>query len=78
MQMQTVNPRFLAASARYKMGTILGNAQALSDPNQWIPLTKGGKTIYVIPQNRHDDYSVGPSYRVVDDKGRDGRHGGQP
>ena len=69
MQMQTVNPRFLAASARYKMGTILGNAQALSDPNQWIPLTKGGKTIYVIPQNRHDDYSVGPSYRVVDDKG---------
>lgn len=69
MQMQTVNPRFLAASARYKMGTILGNAQALSEPNQWIPLTKGGKTIYVIPQNRHDDYSVGPSYRIVDDKG---------
>lgn len=69
MQMHAVNPRFLEASARYKMGTILGNAQALSNPNQWIPLTKGGKTIYVIPQNRHDDYSVGPSYRIVDDKG---------
>lgn len=64
-----VNPRFLAASARYKMGTILGNAEALADPKKWIALTKGGHTVYAIPQNRHDDYSVGPSYRVLDEKG---------
>lgn len=69
MQPRPVNHRFLAAAARYKMGTIAGNAQALADPKKWIPLTKGGHTVYAIPQNRHDDYSTGPSYRVLDEKG---------
>lgn len=72
MQTRTVNPNFLAAAARYKMGTIMGNAQALADPKQWIPLTKGGKTIWAVPQNRHDDYSAEPAYRIVDDGGKMG------
>lgn len=67
MKPRPVNPRFLAASARYKMGTIMGNAQAMADPKRWVPLTKDGHTVYAIPQNRHDDYSVAPSYRVLDE-----------
>lgn len=69
MQTRTVNPNFLAAAARYKMGTIMGNAQAMSDPKQWIPMQKGGHIVYAIPQNRHDDYSAAPSYRVLDERG---------
>lgn len=72
MRTRTVNPRFLAMAARYKMGTILDNADALADQNRWIPLTKGGKTIWVVPQNRHDDYTAGPAYRIVDDSGQMG------
>lgn len=67
MQIRTVNPNFLAAAARYKMGTIMGNAQAMADPKQWIPMQKGGHIVYAIPQNRHDDYSADPSYRVLDE-----------
>lgn len=69
MQTRTVNPNFLAAAARYKMGTIMGNAQAMSDPKHWIPMQKGGHIVYAIPQNRHDDYSAAPSYRVLDERG---------
>lgn len=69
MGLRNVNQRFLAMAARYKMGTILDNANALADPKRWIPLNKGGRTIWVVPQNRHDDYSAGPSYRIVDDSG---------
>lgn len=69
MQTRTVNPNFLAAAARYKMGTIMGNAQAMADPKQWIPMQKGGRMVYAIPQNRHDDYSAAPSYRVLDEHG---------
>lgn len=69
METQIVNPRYLAAAARYRMGTIMGNAQALADPKQWIPMQKGGHIAYVIPQNRHDDYSASPSYRVLDERG---------
>lgn len=69
MQTRAVNPNFLAAAARYKMGTIMGNAQAMADPKQWIPMQKGGHIVYAIPQNRHDDYSAAPSYRVLDESG---------
>lgn len=69
MQTRAVNPNFLAAAARYKMGTISGNAQAMADPKQWIPMQKGGHVVYAIPQNRHDDYSAAPSYRVLDERG---------
>lgn len=67
MQTRTVNPNFLAAAARYKMGTIMGNAQAMADPRQWIPMQKGGHIVYAIPQNRHDDYSADPSYRILNE-----------
>lgn len=69
MKTRAVNPNFLAAAARYKMGTIMGNAQAMADPKQWIPMQKGGRVVYAIPQNRHDDYSAAPSYRVLDEHG---------
>lgn len=69
MRTRAVNPDFLAAAARYKMGTIMGNAQAMADPRQWIPMRKGGHVVYAIPQNRHDDYSAAPSYRVLDEQG---------
>lgn len=70
MQTRIVNPRYLAAAARYRMGTIRSNADALADPKQWIPLTKGGHTIWAVPQNRHDDYSAAPAYRIVDEGGK--------
>ena len=70
MREHYVNPNFLAAAARYKMGTILGNAAALQDPAQWIPLEKDGRVVFAIPQNRHDDYSAAPSYRVFDETGK--------
>lgn len=69
MQTHVVNPNFLAASARYKMGTIMDNAEALQNPSRWIPLEKNGRVVYAIPQNRHDDYSAAPSYRVLDEAG---------
>lgn len=69
MQTHVVNPNFLAASARYKMGTIMDNAEALQNPSRWIPLEKNGHVVYAIPQNRHDDYSAAPSYRVLDETG---------
>ena len=68
MQTRTVNPNFLAAAARYKMATIMGNAQAMADPRIWIPMQKGGHIVWAIPQNRHDDYSADPSYRVLDER----------
>lgn len=70
MRTRIVNPRYLAAAARYRMGTIRSNADALADPKQWIPLTKGGHTIWAVPQNRHDDYSAAPAYRIVDEGGK--------
>lgn len=70
MREHYVNPNFLAAAARYKMGTILGNAAALQDTSQWIPLEKNGRVVFAIPQNRHDDYSAAPSYRVFDETGK--------
>lgn len=70
MREHYVNPNFLAAAARYKMGTILGNAAALQDPAQWIPMEKDGRVVFAIPQNRHDDYSAAPSYRVFDETGK--------
>ena len=67
MQTHAVNPNFLASAARYKMSTIMDNAAAMQDPSRWIPLEKNGRIIYAIPQNRHDDYSAAPSYRVLDE-----------
>lgn len=67
MQAHAVNPNFLASAARYKMSTIMDNAAALQDPSRWIPLEKNGHVVYAIPQNRHDDYSAAPSYRVLDE-----------
>jgi hypothetical protein len=65
----TVNPAFLAEAARYRLGTIIGNAETLSDESQWIEMQDGnGNTIYAIPQNRHDDYSAGTSYMILDEK----------
>lgn len=72
MQQKVVNPRFLAAAARYRMGTITGNADAMADPSKWIPMQKEGHTVWAVPQNRHDDYSAGPAYRIVDDSGKMG------
>lgn len=72
MQTRVINPRFLSASSRYKMGTILGNADAMSDPKQWIPMEKDGRTVWAVPQSRHDDYSAAPAYRIVDDGGKMG------
>lgn len=72
MQQKVVNPRFLAAAARYRMGTIMGNADAMADPSKWIPMQKEGHTVWAVPQNRHDDYSAGPAYRIVDDSGKMG------
>ena len=74
MREKIVNPAFLAQAARYRMGTIIGNANALGDESQWIPLRdRDGNTIYAIPQNRHDDYSAGVSYMILDEKnGRSG------
>lgn len=72
MEMQYVNPDFLAAAARYQLGTIADNAAALGDPNRYITLTKNGHTIRVVPQNRHDDYSGGVNWMVLDDKGEMG------
>lgn len=69
METQVVNPRYLAAAARYRMGTIQGNAKALEDTKHWIPMSKGGKVVYAIPQNRHDDYAAAPSYRILDEHG---------
>ncbi|GAB7507482.1 hypothetical protein Bwad005_00930 [Bilophila wadsworthia] len=68
MEMQYVNPDFLAAASRYQLGTIADNAAALGDPNRYITLTKNGHTIHVVPQNRHDDYSGGVNWMVLDDK----------
>lgn len=70
MQAHYVNPNFLASAARSRMGTILGNAAALQDMAQWIPLEKNGRVVFAIPQNRHDDYSAAPSYRVFDEAGK--------
>lgn len=70
MQAHYVNPNFLASAARSRMGTILGNAAALQDPSLWIPLEKNGRVVFAIPQNRHDDYSAAPSYRVFDEAGK--------
>lgn len=36
----------------------------------WIPLEKNGRVVFAIPQNRHDDYSAAPSYRVFDEAGK--------
>ena len=72
MEMQYVNPDFLAAAARYNLATIADNAAALGDPNRQITLTKNGHTIHVVPQNRHDDYSAAPAYLVLDDSGKMG------
>lgn len=67
MQARPVNQRYLASAARYQMGTILGNAQNMANPQSWIPLQKGNKVVYAIPQNRHDNYEVGPSFRVLEE-----------
>ena len=72
MQAMITNPRFLAAAARYRMGTIQGNAETMADPNKWIPMQKGNHLVWAVPQNRHDDYSAAPSYRIVDDSGKMG------
>ena len=67
MRTHAVNPNFLASAARYKMSTIMDNAAAMQDSSRWIPLEKNGRVVYAIPQNRHDDYSAAPSYRVLDE-----------
>lgn len=67
MQARPVNQRYLASAARYQMGTILGNAQNMANPQSWIPLQKGNKVVYAIPQNRHDNYAVGPSFRILEE-----------
>lgn len=67
MQTHTVNPYFLASAARYRMATIMGNAEALANPKSWIPMVKDGKVVYAIPQNSHTDYSSGPAFRVLDE-----------
>lgn len=72
MEMHYVNPDFLAAAARYQLGTIADNAAALGDPNRYLTFTKNGHTIHVVPQNRHDDYSAAPAYLVLDDSGNMG------
>lgn len=72
MQTMLTNPRFLAAAARYRMATIQGNAEAMADLNKYIPMQKGNHLVWAIPQNRHDDYSAAPSYRIVDESGKMG------
>ena len=72
MEMQYVNPDFLAAAARYQLGTIADNAAALGDSNRYISLTKNGHTIHVVPQNRHDDYSGWVNWMVLDESGKMG------
>jgi hypothetical protein len=69
MQVKIVNPAFLAQAAQYRLGTIMGNAEAMSDESQWIALRNSeGHTLYAIPQNRHDDYNAGVSYMVLDEE----------
>jgi hypothetical protein len=73
-QIKIFNPAFLAQAAQYRMGTSLGNAEALADESQWLELRDNdGNTLYAIPQNRHDDYSAGVSYMILDEQnGRSG------
>jgi hypothetical protein len=66
MQKRIANPRYLAAAARYKMGTILGNAGNMADSNKWLHVSRDGKSMYAVPQNRHDDYSGGPNWLILD------------
>ena len=68
MKTRYVSPRYNAAVGRFKMGTVQGNAENMANPAKWIPLTNSaGHTVYAIPQNRHDDYSAGPSFRILDE-----------
>ena len=72
MKPHPVNTRLLAMMARYRMGTAKKNAENLMDPSKYITLTKNGHTIRVVPQNRHDDYSGGVNWMVLDDSGKMG------
>lgn len=69
------NPNFLAAAARYRMGTIMGNAEAMANPGKWIPMEKNGHVVYAIPQNSHTDYSAEPAALIHDPKGGASRFG---
>lgn len=72
MKPHPVNTRLLSMMARYRMGTAKKNAENLQDPSKWLTLTKNGHTIRVVPQNRHDDYSGGVNWMVLDDSGKVG------
>ena len=72
MKPHPVNTRLLSMMARYRMGTAKKNAENLMDPSKYITLTKNGHTIRVVPQNRHDDYSGGVNWMVLDDSGKMG------
>lgn len=72
MKPHPVNTRLLSMMARYRMGTAKKNAENLQDPSKWLTLTKNGHTIRVVPQNRHDDYSGGVNWMVLDDSGKMG------
>ena len=69
------NPNFMAAAARYRMGTIMGNAEAMANPGKWIPMEKNGHVVYAIPQNSHTDYSAEPAALIHDPKGGASRFG---
>lgn len=69
------NPNFLAAAARYRMGTIMGNAEAMANPGKWIPMEKNGHVVYAIPQNSHTDYGAEPAALIHDPKGGASRFG---
>ena len=72
MKPHPVNTRLLSMMARYRMGTAKKNAENLMDPSKHITLTKNGHTIHVVPQNRHDDYSGGVNWMVLDESGKMG------
>lgn len=72
MKPHPVNTRLLSMMARYRMGTAKKNAENLQDPSKWLTLAKSGHTIRVVPQNRHDDYSGGVNWMVLDDSGNMG------
>lgn len=72
MKPHPVNTRLLSMMARYRMGTAKKNAENLMDSSKYITLTKNGHTIHVVPQNRHDDYSGGVNWMVLDDSGKMG------
>lgn len=72
MKIHPVNTRLLSMMTRYRMGTAKKNAENLMDPSKYITLAKNGHTIHAVPQNRHDDYSGGVNWMVLDESGKMG------